>query len=562
MLSKWSIRAKITSVIAFLLLVLAGMGGLAVKGIQITNAHTVEIARDWLPRVRALGEIRAEMGTYRVALRDHLLSESAEDKAAAEEAVKAAVERIDGRRKAYETLLSSPEEKEIYKEWSDEWGDYVRVATDALELSRKATGGAATEARDYLVAAGPAAVALDEVLQKGIDLSNAGSDTETKKAAEGFTFGLGITAGVLFLALVCGFAAGFLIVRDVSRGISSIVMPMQALGRGDLDVEIPHRGDKTEIGTMADALQIFKEELIAKKVANEAAARDAEAKIERGRRVDAITRNFETMIGEIVGTVSSASTELESAASTLATTAERAQERSTMVAAASGEATANVQSVAGATEELSSSVGEISRQVQESARIAADAVGQARKTNEKVAELSRSAARIGDVIELIDNIAEETNLLALNATIEAARAGEAGRGFAVVASEVKALAEQTGKATTEIGQQITGIQGATQESVGAIREISEVIERLSEISSTIAAAVEEQGAATQEIARNVQQAAVGTQQVSSNIVDVQRGATETGSASERVLASAKSLAVDSNRLKIEVDKFLNSVRAA
>jgi methyl-accepting chemotaxis protein len=176
--------------------------------------------------------------------------------------------------------------------------------------------------------------------------------------------------------------------------------------------------------------------------------------------------------------------------------------------------------------------------------------------------LSKAAARIGDVVELINTIAGQTNLLALNATIEAARAGEAGRGFAVVASEVKALAEQTAKATGEIGQQITGIQSATQDSVNAIKEISGTIERLSEISSTIAAAVEEQGAATQEISRNVQQAAQGTQQVSANITDVQRGASETGSASSQVLSAAKSLSGDSRRLKVEVGKFLNSVRAA
>ena len=197
-----------------------------------------------------------------------------------------------------------------------------------------------------------------------------------------------------------------------------------------------------------------------------------------------------------------------------------------MVAAASEEASTNVQSVASATEELSSSVNEISRQVQESARIASEAVDQARTTNDRVSELSKAAARIGDVVELINTIAGQTNLLALNATIEAARAGEAGRGFAVVASEVKALAEQTAKATGEIGQQIAGIQSATQDSVSAIREISGTIEKLSEISSTIAAAVEEQGAATQEISRNVQQAAQGTQEVSSNIADVQRGASE------------------------------------
>jgi methyl-accepting chemotaxis protein len=233
-----------------------------------------------------------------------------------------------------------------------------------------------------------------------------------------------------------------------------------------------------------------------------------------------------------------------------------------MVAAASEEASTNVQSVASATEELTSSVNEISRQVQESARMANEAVGQARKTNGRIDELSKAAARIGDVVELINTIAGQTNLLALNATIEAARAGEAGRGFAVVASEVKALAEQTAKATGEIGQQITGIQAATQESVSDIREISGTIEKLSEISSTIAAAVEEQGAATQEISRNVQQAAEGTMQVSSNITDVQRGASETGSASSQVLSAAQSLSGDSNRLKREVGKFLDSVRAA
>ena len=211
---------------------------------------------------------------------------------------------------------------------------------------------------------------------------------------------------------------------------------------------------------------------------------------------------------------------------------------------------------------LSSSVNEIGRQVQESARIASDAVDQARRTNDRVGELSKAAARIGDVVELINTIAGQTNLLALNATIEAARAGEAGRGFAVVASELKALAEQTSKATGEIGQQITGIQAATQDSVNAIKEISVTIEKLAEISSTIAAAVEEQGAATQEISRNVQQAAQGTQQVSSNITDVQRDAGETGSASAQVLSAAKSLSGDSSRLKLEVGKFLTTVRAA
>ncbi|WP_439375576.1 methyl-accepting chemotaxis protein [Bradyrhizobium sp. PMVTL-01] len=366
----------------------------------------------------------------------------------------------------------------------------------------------------------------------------------------------------LFVVLATSLAVVVAVMRQVIRPLTRLTGVTLRLADRDLDVTIPdgHRGD--EIGTMANALQIFKDALIAKKLADEAAARDAEAQIARSRRVDIITRNFEAMVGEIVNTVSSAATELEASAGTLNTTADRSKVLTMAVADASNEASANVQSVASATEELTSSVNEISRQVQESARIAGDAVEQACRTNERVSELSQAAGRIGDVVELIDSIASQTNLLALNATIEAARAGDTGRGFAVVASEVKALAQQTAKATEEIRQQITSVQSATQESVGAIREITGTIEKLSEISSTIAAAVEEQGAATQEIARNVQQAANGTQQVSANVTDVRHGASATGSASSHVLATAQLLAADSGRLKLEVGKFLADMRAA
>jgi methyl-accepting chemotaxis protein len=365
-------------------------------------------------------------------------------------------------------------------------------------------------------------------------------------------------------ASLLGLLIAFLIARGIIGPLSGLTSGMKELAAGNFGVVLPGLERKDEVGDMAQAVETFKVK------AEEKARIEAEAKATqdqiaaRQRKADMIklADGFEAAVGEIVETVSSASTELEASATTLTSTAERAQELTTMVAAASEEAFTNVQSVASATEELSSSVNEISRQVQESARMASDAVDQARTTNDRVSELSKAASRIGDVVELINTIAGQTNLLALNATIEAARAGEAGRGFAVVASEVKALAEQTAKATGEIGQQITGIQAATQDSVNAIKEISGTIEKLSEISSTIAAAVEEQGAATQEISRNVQQAAQGTRQVSSNITDVQRGAGETGSASAQVLSAAQSLSSDSNRLKLEVGKFLDSVRAA
>jgi methyl-accepting chemotaxis protein len=365
------------------------------------------------------------------------------------------------------------------------------------------------------------------------------------------------------LALLFGLIVAFFIARSIVGPLTVMTRAMGKLAGGDLAVEIPSRGKTDEIGDMAKAIQVFKDSMIdTERMRREQTEIEARRADDRKKDMVRLADQFEQAVGEIVDTVSSASTELEASAGTLTTTASRAQDLSTEVASASQEASANVQAVASATEELSSSVSEIARQVQESARIASEAVEQATQTNARVSELSKAAARIGDVVELISTIAGQTNLLALNATIEAARAGEAGRGFAVVASEVKALAEQTAKATGEIAQQVSGIQAATEESVGSIKVISGTIERLSEISSAVAAAVEEQGAATQEISRNVQQAAHGTQRVSTNIGDVQRGASETGSASSQVLSAARSLSSDSNRLKLEVSKFLNSVHAA
>jgi methyl-accepting chemotaxis protein len=368
-------------------------------------------------------------------------------------------------------------------------------------------------------------------------------------------------ASLLGIVMVlCGYVYNFVV-----KGLFKIEKVTLMLSTGNSSASIDGTNRRDEIGGIARSLMTLRDSLTRadelraeqdKERAAQLAA--AERSAEMFKRAD----TFEAAVGGIVETMTAAFDQLKASANTLTSTSESTQELSNKVAAASAEASSNVHSVASASKEMASSVDEIGRQVHESARIAGEAVEQAQKTNDRVNELSQAANRIGDVVELINTIAGQTNLLALNATIEAARAGDAGRGFAVVASEVKMLAEQTAKATGEIGQQIASIQSATQDSVVAIKEISVTIGRISEISSTIASAIEEQGAATQEISRNVQQAAQGTEQVASNISDVQRGASETGSASSQVLSSAQSLSLESNRLKVEVGKFLDTVRAA
>ena len=363
----------------------------------------------------------------------------------------------------------------------------------------------------------------------------------------------------LATALVIGW---YYVGRGVVRRLVRLQNGMKSIAAGDLAAEISI-GGSDEIADMAEALQVFKGNMLESyRLRAERSETEKQARAQRRAEMRKLADEFEAAVGEIVQTVSSASTELEASATSLTRNAEETQQLSGIVEAASGEASNNVRSVAAATDEMTASIAEISRQVQESNRIAGDAVNQAEATDARINELSKAALRIGDVVNLITTIAEQTNLLALNATIEAARAGDSGRGFAVVAQEVKALAAQTAKATHEISSQIAGMQVATQDSVVAIKQIGTTISRISEIAATIATSVEQQGGATQEIARNVEQAAQGTSEVATNIVDVNKGARETGSASAKVLSSAQSLSGESNRLKLEVGRFLDTVRAA
>src|SRR5882757_9425662 len=379
---------------------------------------------------------------------------------------------------------------------------------------------------------------------------------------------IGETEHLILMLAAGGFLLGvvwaFLLGTGISRPIAAMCAAMRELAGGNFDVVLPGLGRKDEVGEMAGAVEEFKMQAIAK-AERDAATQDTQNKASSAARRAELIRfadEFETAVGAIVSNVSASAVQLEASAGTLTRTAETTQSLSSQVAGASEEASSNMQSVASATEELSASVDEIGRRVKESNEIAEAAVRQAEQTDGRIGKLSRAAQEIGDVVKLITAIAEQTNLLALNATIEAARAGDAGRGFAVVASEVKSLASQTAKATDEISNHISGMQGATQESVAAIKEIGGTIGKISDIASNIASAVEQQSSATQEIARSVQNVAQGTQEAAASVMQVNRGATETGSASEEVLNSARMLSSESTRLREELDRFMANIRTA
>src|SRR5262245_34624736 len=370
-----------------------------------------------------------------------------------------------------------------------------------------------------------------------------------------FAIGFGVVALLIASALLGVFAIG-----GPVRRIAAVLREL-AGGKKAIDIPFTRRGD--EVGDVARAARTFRDDLLRlEELEAENKRAEAEAAAERKSAVHRIADEFETAVGSIIGAVSSASAQLETAAGNLAGTACHARELAGAVTIASEEASSNVQTVAATTDEMGSSIREIGRQAQESNSIAEAAVRQAAETDGRMNELARAAGRINDVLTLITGIADQTNLLALNATIEAARAGEAGRGFAVVAGEVKALAGETAKATDEIRNQITGMQAATQESVGAIKKIGQTIGRVSDIAAAIASAVEKQGTATAEIAHNIFQAADRTTDVAAKITELNRGAGETGTESGQVLAFAQSLARQSRELKNEVAKFLDKVRAA
>mgnify|MGYP002621026179 CR=1 FL=1 len=369
---------------------------------------------------------------------------------------------------------------------------------------------------------------------------------------------IGAVVGVILVSIVIAALVG----RAIAAPVSRMTDAMRHLADGDKEVAIPATDYRNELGEMAQALDVFRTSMIE---ADRLAAEQAESQrvqIQRAERLQHLAQAFDSEVKDVLGSVNFALQTMIEMSSSMSDAAKALNTQSSSVSAAAQQAAGNVQTVAAATEELNSTFVEISDQVSMSASIAQDAVAEAKRTNEGINRLVSTAERISEVVRLIQDIAEQTNLLALNATIEAARAGEAGKGFAVVASEVKNLATQTAKATEEIGQQIGDVQDSTQTVVTAIQSITQIIERMHEASTAIAAAIEEQTAATREIARNVEQAAAGTDEVTRSIAKVSESSDETEQASASVRAASEDLAEQSDRLSKRVESFLSDVKSA
>jgi methyl-accepting chemotaxis protein len=524
------------------------------------NNATVDITTNWMPSVTTLDQIQSGLSEHRRWELRHLIATDQNDLAEVDHQIASVRGKIADLRVKYEKLISSPEEQALYDTFSKQLDQLYTVSDKELALSRN-------ERKDQAVAIAKAEGsvifnAANETIAKDVALNTKGAEVANRVQEDSYGTARVTTLVLLGVAVLLTIVLGFTLRGAIARPITAMTDAMKRLADGDRQIDIPARDRHDEIGLMAKAVEVFKDNAIrADRLATEQKTEQA-ARENRARNIEQLTGGFDHKVSGMLSVVSGALTQLEATAQSMSANSQQTSRQANTVAAATEEASASVQTVASAAEQLSASIAEIARQVEQSNHISHTASEEANRTNETVRGLAESSARIGDVIKLINNIAGQTNLLALNATIEAARAGEAGKGFAVVAGEVKHLANQTAKATDEISAHINAVQSATREAVAAIAAIVGRIEEINEISAAIAAAVEEQSAATAEIARNVQQAATGTQEVSSNIGLVTQAASETGSAAGEVLSASQSLARETTDLKDTVATFLSGVRTA
>ena len=560
-LDRLSVRAKVIAGFGLVVAAFAALGLASLQKFAVLDEHVRHLSEGHMASVGRLAEMRATMLNTRLALvREVYVAQTPSERQTEDTKVHAAVEGFDRVERDYVKTITDSEERRLYEAVGTAKAAFLASAATVRDLVRDDRPAEAT--RVYVHETIPLAPPVDAAIERVLAFNFAGANAGAKAAHDAYRSGGATVAALMAFGAALTFAVGFSVVRGVAAPIGAMTAVMRRLAERDMSAEIAGVGRGDEVGAMAQAVQVFKDDMIRADAL--AAEREAEraAKEARAGRLADLTRAFEQKAEAMAATVSSAATELQATAGSMEGTAGRATEQAASVAVAAQQASSNVQTVAVAAEQLSASVAEITRQMSRSARMATRAAEDAKRTDEIVQALAEGARRVGDVVGLITTIAGQTNLLALNATIEAARAGEAGRGFAVVASEVKTLAGQTAKATEDIAGQIVRMQEATREAVEAIRGIGGTIDELNGVSASIAAAVEEQGAATAEIARNVQQAAGGTERVNAGIQQVKRAATDTGAAAFEVLGAAGELSRQAERLTAEVHDFVEGVRAA
>lgn len=555
------LKYKILLPVSILVLVLIGGNFLQYRSLMEIVSQTNLIADDLSPRIRTALQISLDLKNYRLTQYSYLNATSYQDKSLYVEKLNEISKDMDQKTQTYGAMIrpDQDEQRGFFDDFIKQWSTYRAEDSKVMSI---ANSGDTERALQML----SATITIYEAAAKNIEgivsvnERNIGTATELAHAEEFHSRATSFAVVGVLLAL-CAMLI-IVLIRGVGKPVVDITGYMNYLAGGKLDKDVPDRDRKDEVGDMARAVQVFKDNMVKARDLDAAAVEEHKAKEIRQKKIDTATKKFEDAMVEIVKFVASASSELQASAQSLSATAEETSKQSGAVAAASQQAAANVQTVASASEELTASINEIASQVSRSSEVASKAVNDARDAGAKVAELVQAAQKIGDVTRMISEIAEQTNLLALNATIESARAGEAGKGFAVVASEVKNLANESTKATEEISAKIAEVQLISESSAEAINAICRVIEEINEISGTISAAIQEQTAATQEISRNVSEAYVGTSQVTENISSVSDAANDTGSASHQVLSAANELSTQSTALKNEFDEFIRSVNAA
>jgi methyl-accepting chemotaxis protein len=555
-----SIKASLLAVVLLLTASIIGLAGVAVLRMQAMNTASEDVASNWLPSIQVLADIKYEITRYRLLGTRHVLSTETAEMAKLDGQIRDDSRKLDAAFTKYEGLISSEEEREVWRKFRSGWTKYVERQTVALDHSRRNENEeAAAEFRNTVE---PFTVAI-EGLDRAIALNDDGAATATVTSRDAFASAR--TTVVVFggiAVVIAAFAVGWVVV-GVTRPLQRLTEAMGDVARGDLARDVPAIGRHDEIGDMARTLVVFRDDL-----GKAARARETEAEREKAaaeRLVverHAIADRFQATMGTLAESFVKSSGEVADAARNLSAAAEETSRQAQAVSESAEEASVNVQTVAASTEEMAASVREINHQVHHSTTVAATAAGEASTTEANIRGLSQAAEKIGDVVNLIKDIAGQTNLLALNATIEAARAGEAGKGFAVVASEVKQLAAQTARATDEIALKIGEIQAATAETVNSIGRIVSTIGDIREVTGAIAGAIEEQGAATEEIASNTQRASQGASAVTGSISGVGRAAEMTGAASTQLMGLSHDLSGRAADLTQEVRSFVAMLRSA